>query len=74
MAATNRQYSWKDEDRLFVDLDGATVEVQSLMLDRHVVTPQLHATVAARNAQGSGERGEAQRDFTDDPLLDECLW
>jgi len=74
MATKNRVYSWKDGDRLFVDLNGATIEAQSLAFDRQIVTLQFRARVAALNAGDGGERSVGQRIYDDDPLLDECLW
>jgi hypothetical protein len=43
-------YTWKDGNRLFVDLNGATIEVQSLTLDQQVVTLRFHARVVPLNA------------------------
>jgi hypothetical protein len=71
MATTNRVFTWKDGDRLFVDLNGATIEAHSLTFDRQIVTLQFHARVAP--LYDIHERGVVQR-ATDDPLLDECLW
>ena len=48
MVTTNRVYAWKDGDRLFVDLNGATIEAQSLTFDRQVVTLRFHARVGRR--------------------------
>ena len=73
-AMTNRVYSWKDGDRLFVELNGATIEARSLTFDRQIVTLQFHARVAALNSADGCEGGMGPHVYNDDPLLDECLW
>jgi len=50
MVTTNRVYAWKDGDRLFVDVNGATIEAQSLTFDRQVVTLRFHARVVPLHA------------------------
>ena len=56
MATTNRVYLWKDGDRLFVGLNGATIEAQALTFDRDLVTLQFHGSVAALASDAGGER------------------
>jgi len=74
MPTTNRVYSWKDGDRLFVDLNGATIEVESLMFDRQIVTLQFRARVHLPNSESSSEGLGVRRLYDQDPLLDEGLW
>jgi len=73
MVTTNRVYAWKDGDRLFVDLNGATIEAQSLTFDRQVVTLRFHARVAPLNAKdGQADTGHVRKGPTEviwnDPL------
>lgn len=47
MATTNFVRFWRDGERLFVDVNGATIEARSVELDERVVTLQFHGTVTA---------------------------
>ena len=55
MATTNRVYLWKDGDRLFVGLNGATIEAQALTFERDLVTLQFRGSVAALRSAADGE-------------------
>ena len=46
MATTNFLRMWKDGDRVFVNVNGATIEVHSFTVDDGTVTLQFHARVA----------------------------
>lgn len=47
MATTNFVRFWRDGERLFVDVNGATIEARSVELDDRVVTLQFQGTVTA---------------------------
>ena len=79
MATTNRVYCWKDGDRLFVDVNGATVEAKALTFAEYVVTLQFHGNVVRmRTADSSSNTSPSATRVRSadrcDPLLDECLW
>ena len=79
MATTNRVYCWKDGDRLFVDLNGATIEAKSLTFDQHVVTLQFQGKITEMKTVGASPdrwpMAAAARSANEcDPLFDECLW
>ena len=82
MATTNFVHLWKDGERLFVDVNGATIEAHALTFDAPLVTLQFQANVVrlpSRRSDASGapsndERRGALIDAHSDPLLDECLW
>jgi hypothetical protein len=88
MATTNFVRLWKDGDRLFVDVNGATIEAESLRFDAPLVTLRFQANVVPLPGKGehlrpvtyaTTARGRRST-LTDadclhnDPLLDECLW
>ena len=79
MPTTNRVYCWKDGERLFVDLNGATVEAKSLTFDQQIVTLQFQARLTlVNNADACRSKvvttAPARPVMQGDPLLDECLW
>ena len=47
MATTNFVRFWRDGERLFVDVNGATIEARSVALEERVVTLQFQGTVTA---------------------------
>jgi hypothetical protein len=80
MATTNFVHLWKDGERLFVDVNGATIEAHALTFDAALVTLQFQANVVRlpnrrSDAPGaSSDDGSTLIDAHSDPLLDECLW
>ena len=79
MAPTNHVYCWKDGDRMFVDVNGATIEAQSLTFDQHVATLRFRARMTLIKAtRASGDEAAiattGHSRTASDPLLDECLW
>ena len=82
MATTNFVHLWKDGERLFVDVNGATIEAHALTFDAPLVTLQFQANVVrlpSRRSDASGAASDDRRrgtwiDAHSDPLLDECLW
>jgi hypothetical protein len=89
MATTNFVRLWKDGDRLFVDVNGATIEAESLRFDAPLVTLQFQGNVVPlpgrrghvrpvtsreTTAQGGGSTVTDADYLHNDPLLDECLW
>ena len=50
MATTNRVYCWKDGERLFVDLNGATIEAKSFTVEQQLVTLQFQARITVMKA------------------------
>ncbi|HLX28493.1 MAG TPA: hypothetical protein VKV24_08415 [Casimicrobiaceae bacterium] len=47
MATTNFVRLWRDGERLFVDVNGATIEACSLKFDGRVVTLEFQGIVAS---------------------------
>lgn len=85
MATTNFVHLWKDGERLFVDVNGATIEAHALTFDAPLVTLQFQANVVRLPSTGNDVPGAAlderrrgtlidPRSLHSDPLLDECLW
>ena len=74
MATTNLVHLWKDGERLFVDVNGATVEARSFALKQEIVTLQFRARVRELKAlTRHGADGGVPR-IQNDPLYDESLW
>jgi hypothetical protein len=60
MATTNFVRTWKDGDRLFVNVNGATIEAVSFTLEEGIVTLRFNACVAPlTNDGGLAESGNA---------------
>ena len=79
MATTNRVYCWKDGERLFVDLNGATIEAKSFTVEQQMVTLQFQAKITVMTAAHEAPAKlpvtkHARPAVQADPLLDECLW
>jgi hypothetical protein len=82
MATTNFVHLWRDGERLFVDVNGATIEAHALTFDAPLVTLQFQANVVrlpSRRSDAPGASPDDGRrgtliDAHSDPLLDECLW
>ena len=78
MATTNHVHCWKDGDRLFVDLNGATIEAESLTVDQHVVTLQFCGRMTPTTTAAVSNNKPAKMGWPSvvdgDPLLDECMW
>lgn len=51
MATTNFVRLWRDGARLFVDVNGATIEASSLEFDERVVTLQFQAIVTSLDGE-----------------------
>jgi hypothetical protein len=64
--------TWKDGDRLFVDVNGATIGARSLRVEQEFVTLQFQARVAPLETPARhGARGDILP-IQNDPLHDEC--
>ena len=85
MATTNFVHLWKDGERLFVNVNGATIEAHALTFDAPLLTLQFQANVVrlpnkindVPGAAFDERRGGMLIDphsLHNDPLLDECLW
>ena len=78
MATTNRVYCWKDGERLFVEINGATIEAKSFTVEQQLVTLQFQARItvmkAANDAPAKLAVTQTRPAVQVDPLLDECLW
>lgn len=74
MATTNFVHLWKDGDRLFVDVNGATIEARSLTFEQEIVTLEFQARVAPLKVLPSHSTGGNAAPVQNDPLHDECLW
>ena len=62
MATTNFLRMWKDGDRVFVNVNGATIEVHSFTVDEGTVTLKFHARVAPLKPEE--DEGEADPERT----------
>lgn len=56
MATTNFVRIWKDGDRKFVNVNGATIEVASFTFDEGIVTLQFNARVAPLRDDGHSDK------------------
>ena len=61
MATTNRVYCWKDGNRLFVDLNGATIEAKSMTFDDQVVTLRFQARINVMKGDDMAANRESNR-------------
>ena len=62
MATTNFVRAWKDGERQFVNINGATVEVTSCIWDDGMVTLQFRARVAPSELVGDEEQAACRID------------
>ena len=83
MATTNFVRVWRNADRLFVYVNGATIEARSFRVDEQVVILEFYGVLAPIHSDWSKAANLAVRrtaarccvpGLHDDPLLDECLW
>ena len=74
MATTNRVYYWKDGERLFVDINGATIEAKALTFDEQVVTLRFRGRITQIKTDDppntSPMTARARSTMERDPLLD----
>lgn len=65
---------WKEGDRLFVDVNGATMEARPLALEQQVVTLESRPRVVPPIRLTWQGAGRTASPVQSDPLHDECLW